>query len=254
MELSESICGVNATDDIKSQETTDHIVPPVLIAYFMAMTDGELAGSTDSDMAYHCAFSLPAVALTLGRANWHVLAKTCDALAANMQYKVRRTLASSLHELALILGQELTIKHLLPIFDGLLKDLDEVRIGVLRHLAHFLELMGEEQRLKFLPKLKFFLLTDNEWNWRFREELAKQLLAAVPLYVPRMRNACRRLGQLLHDLLFDRVCAVRTAAHELTCELVKHTANVDWLLCSRLLLKLCEDLAHSKRYVYLFIR
>lgn len=30
------------------------------------MTDPNLASTIDNDMAYHCAFSLPAVALTLG--------------------------------------------------------------------------------------------------------------------------------------------------------------------------------------------
>lgn len=58
-----------------------------------------------------------------------------------MQYKVRKTVASCLHELALILGQELATEHLLPIFDGFIKDLDEVRIGVLKHLAHFLKVI-----------------------------------------------------------------------------------------------------------------
>lgn len=56
-----------------------------------------------------------------------------------MHYKTRKTIASSLHELALILGQEMAAEHLLPIFDEFMKDLDEVRIGILKHLAHFLK-------------------------------------------------------------------------------------------------------------------
>lgn len=55
------------------------------------------------------------------------------------QWKVRRTLAFSIHELALILGDSLTAVDLLPIFNGFLKDLDEVRIGVLKHLYDFLK-------------------------------------------------------------------------------------------------------------------
>lgn len=56
-----------------------------------------------------------------------------------LQWKVRRTLAFSIHELALILGDQLTAEDLVPIFNGFLKDLDEVRIGVLRHLYDFLK-------------------------------------------------------------------------------------------------------------------
>ena len=55
-----------------------------------------------------------------------------------LQWKVRRTLAFSIHELAVILGPELTHSDLVPIFNGFIKDLDEVRIGVLAHLSDFL--------------------------------------------------------------------------------------------------------------------
>ncbi len=41
--------------------------------------------------------------------------------------------------MAVILGEEITHNDLIPIFNGFLKDLDEVRIGVLRHLADFLK-------------------------------------------------------------------------------------------------------------------
>jgi len=52
---------------------------------------------------------------------------------------VRRTLAFSIHELAIILGSELTHSDLIPIFDDFIKDLDEVRVGVLSHLSDFLK-------------------------------------------------------------------------------------------------------------------
>ena len=55
-----------------------------------------------------------------------------------LQWKVRRTLAFSIHELAVIVGEENTTRDLVPVFNGFLKDLDEVRIGVLKHLADFL--------------------------------------------------------------------------------------------------------------------
>lgn len=59
--------------------------------------------------------------------------------AVHPQWKVRRTLAFSIHELAVILGDQLTAADLVPIFNGFLKDLDEVRIGVLKHLYDFLK-------------------------------------------------------------------------------------------------------------------
>lgn len=44
-----------------------------------------------------------------------------------------------MHELAVIVGREIVASDLLPVFCEFLKDLDEVRIGVLKHLADFLK-------------------------------------------------------------------------------------------------------------------
>lgn len=212
------------------------------------MTDPARAQTVDTEIAKHCAFSLPGVALTLGRQNWHCLKDTYETLASDVQvglrwisttckkkvcyvsvtlhfisqlqqgsghmvcslllqdrmsllvlqcyspktcrrasdcsvnasvdylkssvwvvifffckevclrcktftatsvlpslfqWKVRRTLAFSIHELAVILGDQLTAADLVPIFNGFLKDLDEVRIGVLKHLYDFLKVSLE---------------------------------------------------------------------------------------------------------------
>ena len=52
---------------------------------------------------------------------------------------MRRTLAFSIHELAVILGEEITNRDLVPVFNYFLRDLDEVRVGVLKHLGDFLK-------------------------------------------------------------------------------------------------------------------
>lgn len=70
-----------------------------------------------------------------------------------LQWKVRRTLAFSIHELAVILGDQLTAADLVPIFNGFLKDLDEVRIGVLKHLYDFLK-VGKVNLILSLISLK----------------------------------------------------------------------------------------------------
>jgi len=49
--------------------------------------------------------------------------------------------ASSIHELAVILGEDLATEDLVPVFSGFMKDLDEVRIGALKHLADFLKVL-----------------------------------------------------------------------------------------------------------------
>ena len=61
-----------------------------------------------------------------------LIKETYETLANDMQWKVRRTVASSIHELGVILGEEIAAEDLVPIFDGFIKDLDEVnRIFIL---------------------------------------------------------------------------------------------------------------------------
>uniref|UniRef100_A0A8C6VDK6 WW-binding domain-containing protein n=1 Tax=Naja naja TaxID=35670 RepID=A0A8C6VDK6_NAJNA len=159
---------------------------------------------------------LPGVALTLGRQNWHCLKDTYETLASDVQWKVRRTLAFSIHELAVILGDQLTAADLVPIFNGFLKDLDEVRIGILKHLYDFLKLLHAEKRREYLYQLQEFVVTDNSRNWRFRYELAEQLILILELYNP--NDVFDHLRHIALTLCSDKVSEVR----RISFKLVKH--------------------------------
>lgn len=124
-----------------------------------------------------------------------------------MQWKVRRTLAFSIHELAVILGEDLTQKDLLPVFELFFHDLDEVRIGVLKHLSLFLRMLPPSQRKLFLPRLQEFLKLDNVNNWRFRRELALQLSPISELFSP--EDCWQHLCPITLDLLADQVVQIR---------------------------------------------
>ena len=56
------------------------------------------------------------------------------------QWKIRRVLAHSIHEMARILGQEKAVSELLNVVDEYaMKDIDDVKLGILTHLAEFFE-------------------------------------------------------------------------------------------------------------------
>ena len=116
--------------------TFQSIVPQLLVDHYVSMIDPSRAQTVDNEIARHCAFSLPAVALTLGRSNWPLLKDTYEALASDMQWKVRRTLASSIHELGIILGEEAAGQDLIPIFNGFLK---VTTIVYSKNLVYFFE-------------------------------------------------------------------------------------------------------------------
>ena len=198
--------------------TNQNIVPQLLIDHYVSMTDPSRVQTVDSEIAKHCAYSLPAVALTLGRSNWPLLKDTYETLAKDMQWKVRRTLASSIHELGIILGDE--AQDLIPIFNGFLKDLDEVRIGLLKHLVDFLKLLKEDDRKEYLPRLSEFLKMDNERNWRFRQELAEQLGYLVDLFTP--AEVKEHLCPIARVLIQDKVAAVRLSSVEAHTIILQH--------------------------------
>jgi serine/threonine-protein phosphatase 4 regulatory subunit 1 len=74
-------------------------VPQQLIDHFVSMTHPSQVKKTDYKIVHYCAFSLPAVALTLGRDNWFLLKDTNEALASNVQviiYNLREQIGSVL--------------------------------------------------------------------------------------------------------------------------------------------------------------
>ncbi|XP_077126311.1 serine/threonine-protein phosphatase 4 regulatory subunit 1 isoform X2 [Ranitomeya variabilis] len=232
------------------------VVPQALLDQYLSMTDPSRAQTVDTEIAKHCAYSIPGVALTLGRQNWHCLRDTYETLAADMQWKVRRTLAFSIHELALILGDSLTAADLLPIFNGFLKDLDEVRIGVLKHLYDFLKLLQSDKRREYLYQLQEFLVTDNCRNWRFRAELAEQLVLLLELYSA--RDIFDYLLPIALTLCGDKVSSVRWISYKLVSEMVKKlylapspTLALD--LMNKLVEQFCRSSKWSGRQSFVFI-
>uniref|UniRef100_A0A674ALP7 Serine/threonine-protein phosphatase 4 regulatory subunit 1-like n=1 Tax=Salmo trutta TaxID=8032 RepID=A0A674ALP7_SALTR len=199
--------------------TQQNVIPQQLLDQYLSMTDPAQAQTVDTEIAKHCAFSLPGVALTLGRQNWHCLKDTYETLATDVQWKVRRTLAFSIHDLALILGDQLTAADLVPIFNGFLKDLDEVRIGVLKHLYDFLKLLHAENRREYLYQLQEFMVTDNSRNWRFRYQLAEQLILIMELYSH--DDVYNYLRQIALTLCSDKVSEVRWISYQLVVEILQ---------------------------------
>jgi len=237
-------------------QTCQSIVPQLLIDHYVSMIDPSRAQTVDNDIARHCAFSLPAVALTLGRSNWPLIKETYETLANDMQWKVRRTVASSIHELGVILGEEIAAEDLVPIFDGFIKDLDEVRIGALKHLSSFLELLSVPARNAYLPRLGEFLKMDNERNWRFRLELTEQLGQMLGLFSA--QDVREHLGPIVLELVQDKVAAVRIAAAAVLSRMLSqlHSLNQQGLatsLANNLVEVLGKSLHWARRQTYVVL-
>lgn len=92
-----------------------------------------------------------------------------------LQFKVRRTLSHSLHELAIMLGSQSTLTHLLPVFHVFLRDIDDVKVGVVSHLAAFLLVLPVSHRQEFM-EVCWQLQQENDQNWRLRKLLAQYVV------------------------------------------------------------------------------
>ncbi|XP_033755610.1 serine/threonine-protein phosphatase 4 regulatory subunit 1-like isoform X3 [Pecten maximus] len=237
----------NAEMDEAQLAQQQDIVPQSLLESYLGMADPSRAQTVDTEITRHCAYNLPAVAYTLGRKNWNCIKMLYDVLATDMQWKVRRTLAFSIHEMALILGEEITHRDLVPVFDGFLKDLDEVRIGVLKHLADFLRLLKPDMRQQYLTKVECFMNTDNCRNWRFRLELADQLMLMSELFSA--HEVSHYLLPLGITLAEDKVSEVRQAAFRLLSIMMKRMADQnDEKLTVGLVKALKEKFAESNKW------
>ncbi|XP_029989540.1 serine/threonine-protein phosphatase 4 regulatory subunit 1 [Sphaeramia orbicularis] len=260
-ELIESVEEEGKEDSAHSPVSEDkpkiqNVIPQQLLDQYLSMTDPARAQTVDTEIAKHCAFSLPGVALTLGRQNWHCLKDTYETLATDVQWKVRRTLAFSIHELAVILGDQLTAADLVPIFNGFLKDLDEVRIGVLKHLYDFLKLLHADKRREYLYQLQEFMVTDNSRNWRFRYELAEQLILIIELYSH--YDVYDYLRQIALTLCSDKVSEVRWISYKLVVEILQklYTCGADDLgvnFINELTVRFCHCPKWVGRQAFAFI-
>ncbi|XP_048745314.2 serine/threonine-protein phosphatase 4 regulatory subunit 1-like isoform X2 [Ostrea edulis] len=236
---------VEVMDEASLAQMQD-IVPQSLLESYLGMVDPSRAQTVDTEITKHCAYNLPAVAYTLGRRNWNCIKVLYDKLASDMQWKVRRTLAFSIHEMAIILGDEITHRDLVPVFDGFLKDLDEVKIGVLKHLADFLRLLKPDVRRQYLAKLSGFLNTDNTRNWRFRLELAEQLIMTSELFSS--VEISQHLLPICLSLMEDKVAEVRLVAYRLMSAMIKRLAYEDEKLTESLLNELVSKFAKSNKW------
>ena len=184
-------------------------VTPKLLQYYASMATGKgMCGGGDNEMPTHCAYNFPAVVLTVGRDNWVHLEEAYEELLKDIQWKVRRTLSYSIHEIALILGPKLTQDSLLPALDTFLKDLDEVKVGVLQNLAKLLSVLEPAARQQYVPLLCNLEMESD--NWRFRQLLAVQLGDLFHLYDEEVIQT--ELYPIFMKLCRDPVAEVRMSA------------------------------------------
>ena len=116
-------------------------------------------------------------------------------MAADRDYRVRNSIASSLYEIGKIIGPELTENELIPVFDKLSKEEGEMQNTLLRILPYFLKDLSKATRRTYLEKLKRLLNPKEKWRTRmefstiigeydsvFDEEITYKQILPISLY------------------------------------------------------------------------
>lgn len=134
--------------------------------------------SRDPDREILTAFNFPAVVLTLGRSSWHLLRDAHRSLCQDRTDKVRQSLASSLHEVAKIIGPEQSDEALLEPLSWFLHDGDNIQAAILEHWPSLLASFTPSGAGRALAVLA------DAWGeirlWRQREHIAEQLADVGP--------------------------------------------------------------------------
>ncbi|KAJ1679776.1 hypothetical protein EV182_001345 [Spiromyces aspiralis] len=136
---------------------------------------GRWSGGVPSEVIYHIAFNFPALAAVLSKEGWPRIAPTYQNLVKMDYFDVRKTLASSLHEISAIAGNQ---EETLCIF---LMEPHEIRSAVIAHLGDTLKAFTPVARERCLPIiLQVFDLEGKDW--RTRQTMAEQLVQVCSLY------------------------------------------------------------------------
>lgn len=156
------------------------------------------------------------------------------------------------------MGTAIAEADLKDAFDLFLRDLDEVRIGVISSVAKFLKTLTLESRVKHIDTLRD-IQRESDQNWRFRELLALQVEVLAEIYPPDI--LATDIVPIVLSLVCDRISAVRQVAvrkigyfvnalenHQLYSEFLQeiHSLGLSPIFSERLLyLRICCGLVHD---------
>lgn len=167
----------------------------------------------DNDLCYKCAYNFPAVMLTLGKQFWPILHQHFLSLCNDLQssVRVRKTMAKSIYQIALIIGSRQATLDLVAPFVEFFKDVDEIKIEVVKQVSKFIKIVDSSKHEIILNQLELcWHPSIHVVNWRLREQIGIQVIELNKLG-PRIKkeNCLLYLTGLSLKLMMDKYDCVR---------------------------------------------
>ena len=136
---------------------------------FYVNTIQEFANSNKKDditILQKCAFNFPAVLMTYGVESWEKLKLCFSKMAEQKDENIRLPLASSLGEIAKILGSDLTESDLLEFVDKFYKNSGEIKMKILGILPDIIRNLSSNKKNQYLENIKIMIGRDDKWRKR----------------------------------------------------------------------------------------
>ena len=218
---------------------------------FYVNTINEFVNSNKKDDIYiieKCAFNFPAVLLIFGKEYWEKL-KICYSKMSDLKdEKIKMPLASSLGQISIILGSELTESDLLIFVDKFYnKGSYDIKMKILSILPNVIRnIKDDNKKNKYLENIKILIGTKND-KWRKRLNYSKIIGKFYNTYTESI--IYRRVFPIAINLCFDDVNQVRikSAGHNSRLILQLLSCNNEY---KEKTLKIIYSFARSINYAY----
>eukprot|EP00760_Papus_ankaliazontas_P009641 PhM_4_TR14113/c0_g1_i1/m.42997/K15424/PPP4R1; serine/threonine-protein phosphatase 4 regulatory subunit 1 len=227
----------------------EHITTPML-KYFTNMAfQGE--SSNDSDFSEYCAHSFPGVLQSVGKGRWSEMESSFQMLIKDVQWKVRKTMAHSLHEVARIVGADIADRVLISAFELFLRDLDEIKVAVLQNCDVLVEMLSMSGRERCIPMV--CAVPGESDNWRVRHVVAQRLGHLAALCSPKFCKGC--VADLALRVLEDSVADVRYSGFYAVGQVLKKLSEDESQLKDTLniVTSLATKINYNNRLMFIYI-
>lgn len=197
-------------------------------------------------MIYLCAYNFPAVLYIYGKEIWPQIKILYLKMASDKNFRVRKSIASSINEIANILGREITENELVPVFDKFYREEGEIQKTIYKAMPKFLLNVDYKKRKPYLDKLK--RLTKIKEKWRSRKEYAEILGNFGGVFEDEI--TFEQILPICVNLCVDEVSEVRVAASKSIYSIIGHFLMHENEEYSKKCLLLLEAFALSVKYTY----
>ena len=152
-------------------------VPEDLITQYTNLSKN---ASNKGEFQYHCAYYFPAIIAKLGKNEWNKLSVAFSCIINEGDFKSKKCLVSSIHEIGKILEPEIATYELTPIYDDIFSANTASKQVAFTVLSKFLPVILPRARLNFLKYIKIMYKTNI--SWRIRQLIAEQIGEIIELF------------------------------------------------------------------------